>query len=266
MKEQALALARGLDDPDRAVNRLREYLQALVLRSLHECEAFRPLAFVGGTALRFLHGLPRFSEGLDFSLVSGDGYDGRAWMARVKRDLAFGGFEPQVAWNERRTVHAGWIRLPGILHEAGLAAMPAEKLAVKIEIDTRPPAGGRCERRVVTKHVTFLLQHYDLPSLLAGKIHAVACRGYPKGRDWYDLLWYLSQRPPVTPNLALLQNALDQTEGTGRHESREWPSLLRRKLDDCDIDALEKDVRPFLENRADARLLTRENLLGLLGS
>lgn len=264
MKEQALALARGLDDPDRAVNRLREYLQALVLRSLHEAEAFRPLAFVGGTALRFLHGLARFSEDLDFSLVSGAGYAGREWMTRVKRDLAFAGFEPQVTWKESRTVHAGWIRLPGILHEAGLSAMPGEKLAVKVEIDTRPPVGGRCERRVVTRHVTFLLQHYDLPSLMAGKIHAAACRGYPKGRDWYDLAWYLSQRPAVKPNLVLLQNALDQTEGTGRHEARRWPLLLRRKLDASDIGALEKDVRPFLENRAEARLLTRENLLGLL--
>ena len=70
MKEQALALVRGMDDPGLAVNRLREYLQCLVLRSLHECEAFRSMAFVGGTALRFLHDLPRFSEDLDFSLIS----------------------------------------------------------------------------------------------------------------------------------------------------------------------------------------------------
>ena len=265
MKEQALTLARGISDPNQAINRMREYLQALVLRSLHECEAFRRLAFVGGTALRFLHGLPRFSEDLDFTLVSKDGYAGREWMGRVKRDLAFGGFEPQITWNERKTVHSGWIRLPGVLHEAGLAALPAEKLAVKLEIDTCPPAGGHCERRVVTKYVPFLLQYYDLSSLLAGKIHAVICRRYAKGRDWYDLVWYLSQRPQIIPNLALLQNALDQTEGTGRHESREWPSLLRKKLDTCNTDALAKDVRPFLENKKDVGLLTRENLLGLLG-
>jgi len=264
MKEQALDLARGISDPGQAINRMREYLQALVLRSLHECEAFRQLAFVGGTALRFLHGLPRFSEDLDFTLVSKDGYAGREWMDRVKRDLVFGGFKPQVAWNERKAVHAGWIRLPGILHEAGLAAIPEEKLAVRIEIDTCPPAGGRCERRIVTKHVTFLLQYYDLPSLLAGKIHAVICRRYTKGRDWYDLTWYLSQQPRVTPNLSLLQNALDQTEGAGRHESREWHSLLRKKLDACDIGALARDVRPFLENKREAELLTRENLLDLL--
>ena len=68
-----MALARGIQDPGQARNRLREYLQALVLRSLHESEAFRQLALVGGTALRFLHDLPRFSETLDFSVTSAEG-------------------------------------------------------------------------------------------------------------------------------------------------------------------------------------------------
>jgi hypothetical protein len=189
VKEQALALARSTPDPGQAVNRLREYLQVLVLRSLHECEAFRPLAFVGGTALRFLHGLSRFSEDLDFSLVSPEGYAPLEWMARVKRDLLLAGFQPEVTWNERHVVHTAWVRVAGILHDAGLAGRPAQKLAIKVEIDTCPPAGARCERRVVTRHLTFLIQHYDLPSLLAGKLHAAITRRYAKGRDWYDLLW-----------------------------------------------------------------------------
>jgi hypothetical protein len=264
MKEQALALVRGITEPGQALNRMREYLQTLVLRSLHECEAFRPLALVGGTALRFLHGLPRFSEGMDFSLVSAEGYAGKDWMAKVKRDLALAGFEPQVTWNDRKVVHVGWVRLPGILRDAGLSAMPAEKLAIKLEIDTRPPAGARCERRVVTRHVTFLLQHYDLPSLLAGKLHAAITRKYAKGRDWYDLMWYLSQRPPVVPNLPLLQNALEQTQGAGRHDARSWGTLVRERLGRIDMGAIAEDVRPFLERPKDAALLTRENLLGLL--
>ncbi|MBK7599828.1 MAG: nucleotidyl transferase AbiEii/AbiGii toxin family protein [Acidobacteria bacterium] len=82
MKEQALSLARGAGDPGQGLNLLREYLQAHILRSLHECEAFRSVAFVGGTALRFLHGLQRFSEDLDFSVVCAEEYEGREWMAR----------------------------------------------------------------------------------------------------------------------------------------------------------------------------------------
>lgn len=264
MREQALALARGAKDSGQALNLLREYLQALVLRSFHESEAFRPLAFVGGTALRFLHGLPRFSEDLGFSLVTAKGYAGKGWMEKLKRDLTLAGFEPQVTWNDRKTVHSGWVRLAGLLHEAGLSAMPDEKLAIKVEIDTRPPAGACCERRIVTRHVTFLLQYHDLPSLLAGKLHAILSRGYAKGRDWYDFMWYLSQRPPVSPNLLLLQNALDQTGGAGRRDAQAWQALVRDRLASLDVAAVAADVRPFLERPQDAALLTRQNLTGLL--
>lgn len=264
MKEQALALARGTHDPAQALNLLREYLQALILRSFQESEGFRPLAFVGGTALRFLHGLPRFSEDLDFSLVEPAGYAGKEWMAKVKRDLTLAGFDPRVTWNERKTVHTGWVRLAGLLHEAGLSALPDEKLAIKLEIDTRPPAGARCERRVITRHVTFLLQYFDLPSLLAGKLHAVLTRRYAKGRDWYDLMWYLTQRPPVEPNLFLLQKALDQTQGAGRFDAQAWRSLVQKRLAALDMDAIAADVRPFLERPQDAAFLTRENVSGML--
>lgn len=264
MKEEALALVRGLPDSGEALNRLREYLQAFVLRSFYESEGFRPLAFVGGTALRFLHNLPRFSEDLDFSLVSPEGYAGQAWMAKVKRDLLLAGFSPEVTWNDRKVVHTGWVRVAGILHEAGLSALPDQKLAIKLEIDTRPPAGARCERQVVTRHVTFLIQHYDLPSLLAEKLHAAITRKYAKGRDWYDLMWYLSQRPPVVPNLSLLQNALDQTQGVGRHRALFWKELVRERVATLDMEAVCDDVSPFLERPQDAALLTRENLEGLL--
>jgi predicted nucleotidyltransferase component of viral defense system len=264
MKEQAVALIRGVEDPRLAVNRLREYLQSLVLRSLHECEAFRPMAFTGGTALRFLHDLPRFSEDLGFSLIVPGSYAGRDWMARIKRDLSFAGFDVDVTWNERNVVHVGWVRVAGLLHEAGLSGMPAQKLSIKLEIDTNPPAGAHCEKRLVTRRVTFLLQYYDLPSMMAGKLHAVLTRKFTKGRDWYDLAWYLSHRPSVAPNLALLGNALDQTQGAGRCDPQNWRSLVRDRLAALDVDAVVRDVRPFLERSHDADMLTRENLAGLL--
>jgi len=247
-----------------ALNLLREYLQAFVLRSLHDCEGFRSLAFVGGTALRFLHGLPRFSEDLDFSLEQGEGYDGKAWMAAVKRELTLAGFEPEVTWNDRKTVHTAWIRLAGVLREAGLSALAGQKLSIKLEIDTRPPVGAHSERRVVTRHLSFLLRHYDLPSLLAGKLHALITRKYVKGRDWYDLLWYLSQRPAPVPNLTFLQNAIDQTQGAGRYDAERWREHVREHLRRLDMKAVRNDVLPFLERARDADLLNRDNLKGLL--
>ncbi len=264
MKEQALALARSAREPAQALNLLREYLQALVLRCLHECEAFGPLAFVGGTALRFLHNLPRFSEDLDFCLEDSNGYAGASWMAKIKRDLSLAAFEPHVTWNDRKAVHVGWVRLGGILREAGLSPLRDEKLGIKIEIDTKPPAGARCERRIVTRHLTFLLQHYDLPSLLAGKLHAILTRPYAKGRDWCDLVWYLSHRPPVEPNMTLLQNALDQTH-PGRFDARQWRASVGERLEGSDIAAIQADAAPLLERPGEADLLTREDLEMLLG-
>jgi predicted nucleotidyltransferase component of viral defense system len=264
MKEQAVALVRGLDDPRLAANRLREYLQCLLLRSLHEREAFASVAFVGGTALRLLHDLPRFSEDLDFSLVPSGRYAGREWVTGIKRDLSLAGFDVDVTWNERSVVHVGWVRIAGLLREAGLSGMSEQKLSIKIEIDTRPPTGARSEKRLVTRYLTFLLQYYDLPSLMAGKLRAVLTRKYAKGRDWFDLAWYLSRRPAVAPNLALLGNALEQTGSAGRLDAQNWRALVRDRLAVLDVDAIARDVSPFLERYDDAGMLTRENLMGLL--
>lgn len=264
MKEEALELVREESDPGKGLNLLREYLQAYTLRVLHDAEAFNSLAFVGGTALRFLHGLPRFSEDLDFSLETGHGYDGLAWMRKIKRELELSGFEVEVVWNERSVVHSGWIRLEGLLYEAGLSPIKKQKLSIKIEIDTRPPAGAVMDRRLVTRHLTFLLRYHDLPSLMAGKLHALLARPYVKGRDWYDFVWYRSQRPPVAPNRILLQNALQQTPATQGFRVDNWALDLQHKIESLDTEKIIQDVGPFLERPGDAQLLTRENLLGLL--
>jgi hypothetical protein len=261
MKAQALEIAASVADPGERLNRLREYLQALVLRSLHESEAFRCLSFVGGTALRFLYGLPRFSEDLDFSLENAQGYAPQPWLGKLKRDLAFAGFEPTVTWNDRKTVQVGWVRVAGLLQEAGLAGLPGQKLSVKLEIDTRPPSGAALESRAVNRYFLMAFRHPDLPSLMAGKVHALCVRKYPKGRDWYDLLWYRAQSPPVSPNLRLLQAALDQTEGARAWPAEGWREVLRRRLRTLDVDALRDDVTPFLERPEDRVLLTKEHLI-----
>ena len=94
MKEHALAIAHAAKDPSLALNSLREYLQTLILRSLNECEAFRSLALRGDTALRFLYGLPRYSEDLVFSVVADTTYAGKEWLTQIKRDLTLAGFDP----------------------------------------------------------------------------------------------------------------------------------------------------------------------------
>ena len=264
MKDEAISLARNVADPVRRLNVLREYLQALVMCSLHESEAFQCIAFVGGTALRFLFGLPRFSEDLDFSLDSGNGYDPEKWMNKTKRDLQLAGLDATVTLNDRKTVHVAWIKIGELLKEVKLAAMSQQKLSIKLEVDTRPPAGAGTRNQVIERHRMFAVRCYDLPSLMAGKLHAVITRQYCKGRDWYDFVWYRAQRPQPAPNLVLLQNALDQTEGKGAFESGNWKDIVRNKIGKLNIDHVRQDVLPFLEEQKEADLITRENLESLL--
>lgn len=264
MKEEALSLVADVADPAGKLNLLREYVQALTLRSLHESGAFLNLAFVGGTALRFMAALPRFSEDLDFSLHQADGYQPGLWIKKVKTDLTLAGFEVSVSWNERAPVHKAWIQTAGILKEAGLAAMPQQNLSIKLEIDTRPPSGAVLERSLISRHRLFALQHYDLASLMAGKIHALITRNYPKGRDWYDLLWYRGRRPPLEPNLVLLKNALHQTLGNASPEAHDWKQLVRTRLAGLDPQKLVEDVAPFLERPEEIDLLTSENFCAIL--
>lgn len=157
-----------------------------------------------------------------------------------------------------------WVRFSRILYEAGLAGIPEQKLAIKMEIDTKPPAGAQYGTQIVNRHMIFVVRHHDLPSLLAGKIHALTTRRYAKGRDWYDLLWYGTLRPPVQPNLTLLQNALIQTEGVRAYPAAEWVAQVRILAGAVRMASLAKEVRTSLERPQDATLLTRDNFLSLL--
>ena len=146
--------------------------------------------------------------------------------------------------------------------ESGLASMAEQKLSIKIEIDTHPPASADTVTvtEVITHQFLFAVRHHDLPSLMAGKAHALCFRPYPKGRDWYDLLWYGSQRPAVKPNLVLLQNALDQTEGVGVIDAANSNRYALQRLETFDAKKLAADVRPFLASPRDTDAVTLDNL------
>ena len=265
MRKTALDLAAAEQEPAAKLNLLREYVQACFLRSLHEAGAFRNLSFVGGTALRFLYRLHRFSEDLDFSLESPSGYDPVRWLEKTKRDFSRLGFDAEISWNNRSVIHTAWLRVPGLLAEAGLSSQPEQKLSIKLEIDSNPPAGAVLETRVLNRHLIFALRHHDIGSLFAGKIRALLTRPFQKGRDWYDLLWYLGQIPPIEPNPVLLENALAQVSQVNHYDpEKRWKSSIANLLLGLDMEKLQADVRPFLENPGEADLLTREAFHRLL--
>lgn len=240
----------------------REYLQARVLESLQDAGAFMRWAFVGGTALRFLFSIPRFSEDLDFSLLR-EGQDPafKPTLETVKHALAREGYPIDVTVNERRTVFSAWLRFPGLPYEINLSPHPSQVLSVKLELDTRPPPGAGVQTSIVRRHVTLNLCHYDKASLLAGKLHAVFCRQWTKGRDLYDLAWYLADRHWPAPNLTLLNAALAQTGWNGPTMTADnWRAELARRLESLDWERARADVRPFLEREREIDLVSYETL------
>ena len=264
MKDRALQLA-GEAPSGQQRNVLREYVQAHVLYSLQSARAFERIAFVGGTTLRFLYGLHRFSEDLDFSLEHAEGYSFSRLLDTVQSDLANAGFDVTMHPHEGVPIHSAFIRLPGLLYEAGLSPHRAEKLSVKIEIDTRPPVGATTKTTLINRHFLLALTHYDIPSLMAGKLHALLARPYTKGRDIYDLLWYLSRPDGAEPNIRMLQNALTQTGYNGPHVTAEnWREVIADKIAELDFSKIAEDVGPFLERPEDRALLTREIVLSTL--
>jgi hypothetical protein len=266
MKEYLIHSVLSNQDPARGRNLVREYLQARILGSLQRCGAMIPLAFQGGTALRFLYGIPRFSEDLDFTLERpGADYDFRRYLKTIQSDFSAEGYTVQVKVNDQKIIHSAFVRFYGLFYELKLSPQSNEATSIKIEVDTNPPAGAGLETTLIRRHIPLHLQHHDRASLLAGKIHAILHRGYAKGRDLYDLMWYLSAPDWPEPNLLLLANALEQTGWQSPIPAADnWRKLLYERLKTLDWKAALSDVRPFLERPGEIDLLTIENLRNLL--
>jgi hypothetical protein len=245
---------------------VREYLQARILQSLQDGGMFLRWTFLGGTALRFLYAMPRFSEDLDFSLLkAGEDAGFNTALTGVKRALEREGYRIEIKASQQKAVVSALVKFPGLPYELDLSARAAQTLSIKVEVDTQPPAGAGIVTSVVRRHVTLNLCHHDKTSLLAGKLHAILSRPWTKGRDLYDLAWYLADRTWPAPNLALLNAALAQTRWKGPVMTpANWRRELRRKLAQLDWEKARADVRPFLERPRELELVSADLLSGLL--
>ncbi len=250
---------------------IREYLQARILEILQRSGAFQDWAFLGGTALRFLYQLPRFSEDLDFSCTTPCGPTAEAQIkfmkqvGNIRHLLEAEAYDVEIKARPDTTLQSAFIGFPGLLYKLGLSPHRTQKLSIKIELDTNPPDHATFAHTLVRRHVFLNLQHYDKASLLSGKLHALLRRSHTKGRDVYDLMWYLSDPDWPEPNLPLLRAALAQG-GTSVPADLEriWRLLIAERLQVMDWALVLADVRPFIENSHEIELLTRENLLSLL--
>lgn len=239
------------------VNRAREFLQLLILKIMCDKGQFKNLSFVGGTALRIIYNLRRFSEDMDFSLIVPEGYDFAQFVSQLERELKLSGFKLEVRNKKERAVNGIMLKFPELLYELGISPLKSQKIMIKVEIDTNPPSGGVVENTLVNKIFLLNLAHLDLSSLFATKLHACFYRKYVKGRDFYDLLWYVVAK--VKPNLALLNNAIEQTQkhNPGISESN-FKEFLGAKIEKIDFEGVKRDVSPFLEGQDELKFLEKD--------
>lgn len=244
-------------------NHLREFLQIVILRELSDKGYFKNLSFVGGTALRFLFGLRRFSEDLDFSLFMKKGYEFNKLCLDLQRSLTNYGFDIEVKKKDQKTVQSMDIKFKNLLYALGLSSIRTHKLYIRLEIDTHPPHGWKTQISVINRTFIFTVTHFDLTSLYALKLHACFYRKYTKGRDFYDMIWYLGKK--LEPNYVLLNNAVKQTQGKNPHiNADKFKDFLADKLADVDFPKIRKDVERFLEDKTELRLFNRKLILGML--
>lgn len=245
---------------------VREYLQMRVLQSLQSAGAMIPLAFHGGTALRLLYQMPRYSEDLDFALERQlEQYDFRRYLTTIQRDLTAETYDIEIKLSERNIVHSAFIRFRGLFHRLEISPHETEVLAIKLEIDTNPPAHAGLDTTLVERHVAVNFQHHDRASLMAGKLHAILQREYVKGRDWYDLYWYLRQPQWTSPNLEMLNSALGQTGWEkGAVTAENWQENVLARLVQLEWQRVVEDVQRFLINQEELAEFKREAIEALL--
>lgn len=259
---------------DDYVNALREILQQLALLGLWRGKFFEHAAFYGGTALRLLYGLDRYSEDLDFSLLQADaGFSLEPYGDALRRELAGFGFDVSFVSKNRNpasAIESAFLKantLQQLLVVSAAAEFtkgvpPGALLQIKLEVDTDPPGGFETESRIVLLPVPFAVRTYSLPDLFAGKLHAVLCRKWKtrvKGRDWFDLVWYVGHHPQVHLSHleSRMRNSGDWT-GSAPLTKADLLTRLHVTIEQLDIEQIKQEMDRFIQDKSSLMLWSRE--------
>jgi predicted nucleotidyltransferase component of viral defense system len=253
---------------------LREILQEIALLGLWRSKFFQHSAFYGGTALRILYGLDRYSDDLDFSLLEPDAaFSLDAYGDALCREISSFGFEVDLDSREKRhasPIDSAFLKANtyrelitiGVAEDLLHDLHPAKTLKIRLEIDTDPPGGFETEAKYVLQPVPFSVRAYSLPDLLAGKLHAVLCRKWKKrvkGRDWYDLVWFVSRHPEV--RITHLESRMRQS-GDWPDDDRLTPgkleALLVRAVEELDVEQVREETAPFVRDQAALEVWSRD--------
>lgn len=245
------------------LNALREVIQEIALLGLYEGGFFKRASFYGGTALQILYGLDRFSEDMDFSLDLPDlSFDLGDYSEALMKTLDAYGFSVDIQLKTNtpdKAIKSAFLKT-GTIEELLLVSLkgmdlkqydPNRQIRIKIEVDSNPPGDSDTEFVFVTNPYPFEVRTYSLSCLFAGKMHAVLCRRWKKrvkGRDWYDMLWYIQRNEWV--NLKHLKARMVQSGHWQKEDDLNrdtFLELLHQKIDEFDIASAQEDMAKFID-------------------
>ena len=280
------AIARMLDryearTAEDRVRALREILQELALLGLWRAKFFEKAAFYGGTSLRILYGMERFSEDLDFSLLKPTpDFAISRYMNALEREIASFGFDVHVETREKvveSPVQSAFLKANTLKQllaiETGediMSRIPrGQVIKIKIEVDTDPPPGFDTESKFLLQPIPFSVKTFTLPDLFAGKMHAVLCRRWKsrvKGRDWYDLVWFAANHPRTAPQSPRAEDDPERPPAGWRRslDKEKFLDLAAKTIEKLDVDQARREVEPFVRDPEALAVWSKEFFLDVV--
>ena len=231
-------------------NAIFEVNQQVILAGLYNGGFFDVAAFYGGTCLRIFYGLQRFSEDMDFSLLAPDDkFDFTKYFQPIIDEFAIVGREVEIKKKDKKgfgKVESAFLKDNTDVYDVSF--LTDKSIKIKIEVDTQPPLNFRTEQKLLLQPRSFMTRCFTLPDLFAGKMHALVYRGWKnrvKGRDWYDLEWYVRHNVPL--DFAHLAERVRQFNNVEIRQE-EFMAQLKERLLSANINQVKSDVLPFVRN------------------
>ena len=254
-----------MDTAQQKRNAMFEVNQQVILAGLYNGGFFDEAAFYGGTCLRIFHGLQRFSEDMDFSLLApSENFDFTKYFQPIKDMFEIVGRRVEITKKDKR--HFGKVESAFLKDNTDvydISFQTERSIRIKIEVDTNPPLKFNTEQKLLLLPESFMTKCFTLPDLFAGKMHALVFRAWKnrvKGRDWYDFEWYVKHRIPL--DFYHLSERILQFNGKSVTRD-EFMDLLRQRLGSADINMVKADVMPFIRQPKELDIWSNEYFLQL---
>ena len=246
-------------------NAIFEVNQQIILSGLYNGGFFNEAAFYGGTCLRIFHGLERFSEDMDFSLlVKDDNFDFTQYFQPIIDEFEAIGRKVDIKKKDKKNfgkVESAFLKDTTDVYD--ISFQTEKSIKIKIEVDTNPPLNFATEQKLLMEPRSFMTRCFTLADLFAGKMHALVYRAWKnrvKGRDWYDFEWYVRNRIPL--DFKHLQERIKEFNGCEKTQE-EFITDLEQRLSSADIKQVKADVMPFLKNTREMSIWSNEYFLQL---